>query len=205
LDPKRFETLTRGGVLGRTVNGIEAAIQTSLTVKINSVAVDERSLDDAPALIEAYAQQHPVEVRFLEMMPLAGQGWQAESFVSLDTIESRVRLQYGLVPLPDNGGVARRFGRSDWPGTVGFIRSLSGPFCGTCSRLRVTAWGELRPCLFSERGRSLMPSLEAGDDAGLKSVMAGAVREKEPGHGQTEASWAAHSASERTWIRHTGG
>lgn len=205
LDPVRYRTLTGGGALEPTLAGIAAARSVGLGVKVNAVALADLSAAQAEALIERWAPDEPIEVRFLEVMPLSGSGWSEARFMSLEALQWRLVAHYDLRPLPGEGGIAQRFGRPDWRGTVGFIRSLTAPFCGTCSRLRVTAWGELRPCLFSPISVQLGPALAEKSDEALERLFVEATAAKPKGHGLAEADRQPYAARKLTWIRHTGG
>jgi len=106
-----------------------------------------------------YFLKNSVEVRFIEFMPLCGQGWKEDYFFPYNRIKEKITRYFALQPLPSSG-VAQEFILSDGnklEGKVGIIAPLSRPFCSSCSRLRLSASGELRPCLFSPAKVELLP------------------------------------------------
>lgn len=175
LDADRFRRITRWGDLRLVRQGLAAATAAGLApLKINVVVV--RGLnDDELAAFARLTRDRPWHVRFIEVMPVgvgpdSGLDWgpgmppEDERFVS--AAEMRARLAH-LGPLqavagPNGNGPARYFRLPGARGTLGFISPLSNHFCATCNRLRLTADGQLRPCLFSERVVCLKPALDAG-------------------------------------------
>lgn len=171
LRPDRFRQITRWGELSLVRQGLAAAGQAGLTpVKVNVVVV--RGLnDDELGDFARLSLDHPLHVRFIEVMPVGnGLDWgpgmppEGERFVS--AAEMRARLSYfgPLQPVagPNGNGPARYFRLPGAQGTLGFISPLSDHFCAACNRLRLTADGQLRPCLFSDRAVPLKPTLDAG-------------------------------------------
>ncbi|MEO7993972.1 MAG: radical SAM protein, partial [bacterium] len=205
IDPDRFKAITRGGLVEPVLRGIEAARATGMEVKLNTVALNDFTMDDAIALIE-YAREHDLETRFIEFMPLCGTGWKQDEFRPLTGLREALTMLYDLQPLPTDGGVAELYRIGNGPGRVGFIASLSANFCGACSRIRLTANGILRPCLFSQIGVDLRPLLlnDRADDE-LKRAFHEAVLNKPEGHGlKPENDWAG-GETVSSWIRSTGG
>lgn len=179
LRPDRFRRITRLGKIDQVWQGIEAAERAGLTpLKINMVVV--RGLNDDELLDFArltYDRQW--HVRFIEVMPVGngldwGPGMPAagERFVSVGEMQQRLAGLGPLVPVsgPRGTGPARYFRLPGAQGTIGFISPLSEHFCATCNRLRLTADGWLRPCLFSDRAVHLKPALDAA--AGVAEVQA---------------------------------
>jgi cyclic pyranopterin phosphate synthase len=173
LRPDRFRRITRLGDLGLVWQGIEAAERAGLTpMKINVVVV--RGLnDDEIADFARLTYEHPWHVRFIELMPVGGElDWGShmpapeERFLSVQEMQGRLTVLGALTPVggPRGNGPARYFCLPNARGTIGFISPLSEHFCAACNRLRLTADGRLRPCLFSERGILLKPALDAGAD-----------------------------------------
>ncbi len=159
LRPERFARLSRGGRLDSTLRAFEEALALGFEVKINTVALEGWNGDEL-ADIARFARDHDVEVRFIEFMPLCGSGWNRGLFLSVQEMKERLRRHGALHPLESNG-VAARF-VTDAGARVGFIATMSEPFCAGCRRIRLTSWGSLRPCLFSRREVDLEPLLAGG-------------------------------------------
>ncbi len=182
LDPEQFEFITRVGKIESTLAGIDAALEAGFNpVKINAVTV--RSLNQDFLAFAKLSIDRPLHVRFIEYMPVGtstgsdGTGWGKQDVVPseelLGIINERAREQGlpELVPTnnddkPIGWGPARYFEFPGAKGTVGFISPLSRHFCSECNRLRLTADGKLRPCLFSDREIDVRAALrEGGEEA----------------------------------------
>lgn len=175
LNPARYRELTRGGDLSAVLAGLEAALAEGFErVKVNCVligGVNDGEIGDFVALTRAM----PVEVRFIELMPMGECArWPQERFLSAETVLERVPE---LMPCGSEG-VARRYRLPGAMGAVGLIRPMSNAFCGDCDRIRVTADGRLKPCLHS--GEELDLRGLAGE-ALLRRVAEG-IGEKPPAH-----------------------
>jgi len=107
------------------------------------------------------ARIYPLEVRFLEFMPLCGSGWDIKKVLPIQKVRAIVREHYDLEPLQRDREVAESYALKEGPGRVGFIASLTESFCDSCSRLRLTANGGIRPCLFSDLEVSVKDLLRA--------------------------------------------
>jgi len=182
LDPEQFTEITRVGRIESTLQGIDAALEAGFNpVKINAVTV--RRLNQDYLAFARLSVDRPLHVRFIEYMPVGestgadGSGWGKEDVVPseelLEIINERAR-EAGLPELvatqdddkPLGWGPARYFQFPGAQGTVGFISPLSRHFCSECNRLRLTADGKLRPCLFSDREVDVRAALrEGGEDA----------------------------------------
>ena len=189
LKPDKFETITRGNKLNDVLEGIAVARSAGLNpVKINMVVMaginDDELLDFAAKTIED--EWH---VRFIELMPLNGEGTVASEFVSAGEIRERLEQLGELEPcLPDAGnGPARYFRFPGAKGTIGFITPVSEHFCFNCNRLRLTPDGKLRPCLLAEDEIDLKKPLREGiSSAGLKRLIEEAVAKKPLRHKLSE-------------------
>jgi len=190
LDRERFRALTRRDRLDDVLAGVRAAQASGLRpLKLNTVAMRGVNDDELIDLVE-FALAHDAQLRFIEQMPLdAGHTWDRRQMVTREEILDRLSARWALTPLPGRGGApAERFQLDDGPHTVGVIASVTAPFCGNCDRLRLTADGQLRNCLFSTTEYDLLPVLRgAGSDgeagaARIEAVLRACVRGKLPGH-----------------------
>ena len=153
LDPARFERLTRRPGLEQVIEGILAAKEAGFEpVKINAVAIRGETEEDVVPLAR-FAREHGLELRFIEYMPLdAGHRWEREKVLFAAEIIELIAAGIGpLTPVcdPDPRAPALDYEYADGGGKVGFIASVSRPFCMSCNRLRLTSDGKLRNCLFS--------------------------------------------------------
>ena len=190
LDPARYAEITRGGALADALRGLEAAERAGLTpIKLNAV-VQRGFNDDEVAALASLTLQRAWSVRFIEMMPLNGDGdGCAERLVPSDEVRARIEAALGaLEPLQAEGGArgagpAVRYRLPGAPGTVGFISPVSAHFCAACNRLRLTADGRLRLCLLSAAELDLRAAVRAGaGEAELQEILRQAVRAKPAGH-----------------------
>ncbi len=192
LDRERFHALTRRDRLDDVRDGIAAAAASGLRpLKLNAVAMRGVNDDELVGLVE-FALEHGAELRFIEQMPLdAGHTWSRENMVTRDEILDALAERWVLTPVPGRGGApAERFVLDGGPATVGVIASVTAPFCGNCDRLRLTADGQLRNCLFSVTEYDLLPTLRGGgtDDA-VEGMLRACVHGKLPGHAINDPSF----------------
>jgi len=180
LDATRFARVTGSRTYARVREGIEAAISTGFPVKINVVVL--RGMPDAEILeFVDLARGRRVEVRFLEFMPLCGSGWERDAVYPIPEVQALVARHVELRELARGSEPARTYAL-DSGGIIGFISPLSDPFCTTCSRIRLTADGRLRPCLFSDYAVDLGALLRAGaTDDELRDAVRLAVHNKPRG------------------------
>jgi len=171
LNPEKFTRITRGGNIESVWAGIAAAEKAGLSpIKINAVAMRGVNEDELMAMA-LLAKEHPWKVRFIELMPVKNQdSWGAgfpnpeKAFISIHEM-MQILESMKLEPLPREVGLgpAREFSVAGWMGNVGFISAVSEHFCAECNRLRLTADGNLRPCLLSDVEIPLLPALRAGE------------------------------------------
>jgi cyclic pyranopterin phosphate synthase len=188
-----FQRLTLRDRLPDVLSGIVAARDAGLTpVKVNAVLI--RGVNDheaAPLLRWALAEG--LHLRFIEQMPLDPQhGWNRAMMITRAEILDRLdRAGLHLVPIPGRGSApAQEFAVDGGPATVGIVGSVSDPFCAACDRLRLTADGHWRSCLFAQREADLRTLLRGGaTDADLAAVMRGEVAAKQRGHGIDEPAF----------------
>ncbi len=151
LDRERFAKMTFRDRFDDVIAGLEAAREAGLSpIKINTVLMPGVNDDEAVALVE-WAVAQGFQLRFIEQMPLdAGGSWERSSMVTADDVFAALSETYELTPVPTRGSApAEEFYLNSGPQTVGIIASVTRPFCGACDRLRLTADGQIRSCLFS--------------------------------------------------------
>ncbi len=176
LDPDLFRALSGGrGELAAVLAGIQAARNAGFApIKLNCVL--QRGVNDSGILeLAAYAREHGDVLRFIEYMDVGTcNGWSRERVVPSREVRDLIHDRWPLMPLDPNyqGEVASRHAYVDGAGEVGFVSSVSAPFCGDCHRARVSADGQLYTCLFAGAGYPLRPLLALGEDA-LASHVAG--------------------------------
>ena len=183
-----FLALTRRDRFDDVVAGLAAAAEAGLTpVKVNAVAM--RGVNDADvAELLDWCLERGYELRFIEQMPLDAQhGWDRERMVTAAEVRERLERRHTLTPLPDadrGSAPAERFLVDGGPATVGIVASVSAPFCAACDRTRLTADGQVRNCLFSQRETDLRGPLRDGaSDAELGELIRGEMWRKAPSHG----------------------
>lgn len=182
----RFAELTRRDRLPEVLRGIAAAAGSGLRpLKLNAVAMRGVNDDELCDLVD-FAVAHDAEMRFIEQMPLdAGHTWERAKMVTRREILDALSTRWALTPVSGRGGMpAERWRLGDGPHAVGVIASVSAPFCGNCDRLRLTADGQLRNCLFSTGEFDLLTVLRStGDgDAAIEATLRRCVWAKLPGH-----------------------
>jgi GTP 3',8-cyclase len=161
LDAATFARVTGQDLFNEVRRGIDACLEAGVRVKINAVAlrgVNDRELAGFLDL----ARRQPIDVRFIEYMPMGGADWKPEQVWSAADILAEANALAKLSPLPRDdadAGPAQMFALEGGKGRFGLITPLSNHFCGTCNRLRITSGGELRTCLFSDRTYRLRPAL----------------------------------------------
>lgn len=188
----RFTRLTRRDRLTDTLAGIAAADAAGLApIKINAVAMRGVNEDEIVDLVR-FAAERGYEMRFIEQMPLdAGHTWSRSAMVTGPEILSTLESAFRLTPLPGRGSApAERWLVDDGPSSVGVIASVTRPFCGSCDRIRLTADGQLRSCLFARVETDLRTLLREGaDDAALAQAVRTCLAGKLPGHGIDDPSF----------------
>ena len=186
LQRERFSEMTRRDALATVLRGLEtlASFPQAHPIKINAVAM--RGFTEAEVIPFArFARAFPYEVRFIEFMPLdADHAWTPDDILSGDEIRAAIHAVFPLEPEPRTpSATARTYRFADGRGRIGFINPVSEPFCADCNRIRVTADGQLRTCLFSLRETDLRTVLRGGaDDDALEAVLRDAVWRKELKH-----------------------
>jgi cyclic pyranopterin phosphate synthase len=200
LNHVRFAEITRRDALDRVLIGLEEAERHPelRPIKVNCVAIRGFTETEVPALAEL-ARRKPYVVRFIEFMPLdADEAWREDEVLTGAEIRALIEAAHGpLVELPaKEASTARRFAFADGRGEIGFVNPVSEPFCSSCDRIRLTADGQLRTCLFSRREWDLKtPLREGASDELLESLLRNAVAHKELKHRITEPGFVRASRS----------
>lgn len=193
-----FKQMTGVDVLDRVMEGIAAAKSAGLTpIKINAVIVRGHNEDEVVGFAE-FAREHDVKMRFIEFMPLdSGHEWSREQVVSGREIRERIESRFPLnainVARGSDTSVRYRFADGS-PGEIGIIAPVTEPFCGACSRIRLTADGQIRTCLFSTVEYSLRDVLRSGASRSeIVEFIESVVFKKEPRHFINDPSFVAPS------------
>jgi cyclic pyranopterin phosphate synthase len=182
LDPERYRRLTRGGSLEAALAGVEAAFRFGLDpVKINVVMMPEL-LAELPSFVEI-TRDRPLHVRFIEWMPVGGCGPRTTGEeLTKDRVMAELQTLGGdgcgplqAVPSPGGWGPARYYRFPGHKGTIGFIGSMSDHFCAECNRLRLTADGKLKNCLFSSHEIDARPAMQTRDRTGVLAAISASL------------------------------
>jgi GTP 3',8-cyclase len=186
LQSDRFFEMTRRDALPRVLRGLEvlASFPEAHPIKVNAVAMRGFTEDEVVPFAH-FAREHPYEVRFIEFMPLdADHAWTPDSVLSGTEIRAIIEQHWALEAVEREAhATARVYRFADGRGSIGFINPVSEPFCGDCNRIRLTADGRLRTCLFSLNETDLRGPMRAGaDDAELEQIVRDAVWRKELKH-----------------------
>jgi cyclic pyranopterin phosphate synthase len=186
LQRDRFYELTRRDALPKVLRGLEVlgSFPEAHPIKINAVAIRDFTEEEAIPFAK-FARRTPYEVRFIEFMPLDGdRAWSGDRVLTGAEIRSLVEAVYPLEPCPrETHATARVYRFADGRGRIAFINPVSEPFCADCNRIRLTADGRLRTCLFSLNETDLRTPLRAGaGDAELQDMIRAAVWRKELKH-----------------------
>lgn len=181
LDEKKYAYITRLGRLPDALRGIEAAIDSGFDkIKINAVLIGGFNDDELPALAEL-SRRYPVDVRFIELMPMYDSGdFGKNAYIPYTAVLEKLPE---LVPVEPDGGVAKLYRLPGAIGNVGLISPVSAHFCGECNRIRLTADGKVKPCLHS----SDELSLKGLDYEGMKNILQRAILCKPQWHGELDA------------------
>jgi len=197
LDPGKFERITRTKSYTAVMRGIDAVQQSKLApAKVNAVLVRGLNDDEIESFAE-FARTRGVIMRFIEFMPLdADRHWTRELVVPAAEVYRRIHARWPLAQVPhERSETARRYRFADGvPGEIGLVAPVTQPFCGHCSRIRLTADGKLRTCLFSKDDHDLRGLLREGaSDDDLITYIQSIVNEKEAGHRINEPNFVPPS------------
>ena len=193
LREEAFQRLSRRNGLDRVMAGIDAAVASGLPVRLNAVLLRDINLDDCVPLVE-FAIERGVTIRFIEFMPLdADRGWSQSQVVSGGELKARLESVFGPMrprSHADPSQPSRDYDFLNRSGTVGFIDPVSEPFCGNCNRLRLTADGKFRNCLFGREEWDVLSLLRRNaSDEEIHDLARQCVLAKYPSHGISEAGF----------------
>jgi GTP 3',8-cyclase len=202
LDAQVFARMSGGfAALDRVLAGIDAALAAGLApLKVN--AVIERGVNDHTALdLVEYFRGKPVIVRFIEFMDVGNRNaWRPEMVVPSRELAARIHARWPMHPVGENyrGEVARRWRFDDGAGEIGFISSVTQPFCGDCSRARLSSEGKFYTCLFATQGLDLRAALRSGaSDADLLALMTGTWRARTDRYSELRDQGGREAAAEK--------
>ncbi|MCP4478814.1 MAG: GTP 3',8-cyclase MoaA [Planctomycetaceae bacterium] len=188
IDPEKFKEITRRDALDKVLAGIDAAVEAGFdNIRINAVSVKGISETEVIPLV-SWAQQQSLHLRFIEFMPLDGdQAWQDQQVLTGAMLRSIIETKFGSL-IPVRRGHASQpatdFQLSDGAASIGFIDSVTEPFCQSCDRMRITAEGKLRNCLFSTEEWDLKELIRSNaSDAQIEEQIRLGIRHKKLGHG----------------------
>jgi cyclic pyranopterin phosphate synthase len=210
LRPDRFEAITRRRGLDKVLDALDLALdygyavpgRNERTLKVNCVVMRGVNDDEVEDFV-ALTAERPVEVRFIEYMPFEGNGWAGDKLVPYRELLDRLSTRFVLEPLDDGpSATAKTFRVPGHAGRVGFITSMTTPFCHGCNRLRLTADGALKVCLFGAAEVSLRDRMRDGaTEDELRAAIGAAVLRKKAAHGGAdEIAAAARRAENRPMI-----
>ena len=205
LDRVKFAEIARRDALGRVLAGIDAALDAGLKIKINTVALKDRNVEEIPALIE-WAHARGMDLTLIEVMPLGDvEEDRLDQFAPLSEIRKTLGARWTLEDIADRtGGPARYVRVKETGGRIGFITPLTGNFCDGCNRVRVTCSGELYMCLGQQHRVDLKSALRSGGEAALSAALDEAMRLKPFGH-EFEIKRRGEGATLQRFMSATGG
>ena len=185
LDPAKFEFITRRKGFELVMDAIDLALSLGYTpLKINCVVMRNFNENELADFVEM-TRHKPVEIRFIEYMPFDGNGWSDNRFMPYTEMIEHIEARHGKLERMQDGpnDTSKTYHIPGYEGRVGFITSMSEQFCGSCNRLRLTADGNLKVCLFGKAEVSLRDAMRSGvSDDELKTIIDAAVKRKKAAH-----------------------
>lgn len=184
LKPEKYEKITRRKGWERVIAGIDLAVQLGYTPKINCVAMKGFNEDEICDFVQ-FTEDRPVDIRFIEYMPFTGNKWDTLKLLSFKEMLDSIRTKWPQFTALPNGpnDTSKAFKVDGFKGQVGFITSMTEHFCGTCNRLRITADGNLKVCLFGNAEVSLRDAVRANSsEDDLLALISAAVKRKKKQH-----------------------
>lgn len=164
LDPDKFSIITRRDSFQRVMDNIHLMISRNFHVKINVVVMKGMNDHEINDFI-AWTKDVPVHVRFIEFMPFEGNRWTSNQVFTWTEMLDEISKKYSAIPLPgDIHDTAKKYSIENHKGTFAIISTMSAPFCAGCNRMRLTADGKMKNCLFSQSENDLLTALRNGED-----------------------------------------
>ena len=181
LDAEKFKLITRRDYFDTVWNNIHKAVQEGLHVKVNVVAMKGINENEINDFVE-WTRNIPVHVRFIEFMPFTGNKWSSNKVVPLAQIMQEIQGHFSVIKLRDDiHDTAKKFMVPGHAGTFAVISTMTAAFCGTCNRMRLTADGKMKNCLFSKEETDLLTALRGGED--VEALIRESVMNKHEAHG----------------------
>lgn len=181
LQAEKFALTTRRNEFDRVWQNIHAAIDSGIHVKVNAVAMKGLNEDEIVDFV-AWTKDTPVHVRFIEFMPFDGNQWQSKKVLTYQQILQTIKSRFDVIKLKDEiNDTTKKYMVPGHAGTFAVISTMTSPFCGTCNRIRLTADGKLKNCLFSQEETDLLSSLRKGED--VEPLIRQTVLRKHASHG----------------------
>jgi len=192
MEVLRFEEVTRVNAYQEVMDSVLAALQLGFPVKLNMVVLKGLREDEIIRYVNL-AKAYPLDVRFLEFMPLCGTGWRPDLVLPISEVRSIVHEKFNLILLPLGNNVAEEYQIGGGMGKVGFIASLTESFCNECSRIRLSSDGLIQPCLFSDKQVSVKELLRKGaSDGAIEEAIRYATRIKPKGNYFLDEPFTGH-------------
>lgn len=180
LDPEKFATVTRRDRFDKVMMNIKKGMDEGLRIKINTVLLKDFNEDEIKPMLE-WSKTTSIHVRFIEFMPFNGNNWNTKKLVTYQDVLDEARKYFTIEKLKDGkNSTSKSFRVEGGKGTFAVISSMTEPFCETCNRLRLTADGKLKNCLFSNQEADLLTALRKGHN--LKELIRLSVRSKKEAH-----------------------
>jgi cyclic pyranopterin phosphate synthase len=181
LMPERFEAITGRNYFHKVISNLHLLLQHNFHVKVNMVVMKGVNDDEVLDFVH-WTRDYPLHVRFIEFMPFQGNEWNKNKLVPYRELLDRVQHYFDIIPLEnEQHDTAKKFKVLGHEGTFAFINTMSAPFCGDCNRIRLTADGKLKNCLFSTGETDLLTSLRNGEDIVERIVSSVGSKQKQWG------------------------
>lgn len=188
LQPEKFMLITRRDLFHQVRSNIELLLQHRITVKINMVVMKGLNEGEIKDFI-AWTKNHPVQIRFIEFMPFSGNKWTSNKLFCLEEILAEIEKDYPVLPMKgEPHDTAKSFMIPGHVGSFAIISTMTAPFCSTCNRMRLTADGKLKNCLFSDGETDLLTALRNNEDV-LPLIKASIWSKKKELGGQLNANF----------------
>ena len=195
LDKSRFHSITRRDEFEPVMKTLHSLLEHEIPVKINAVVMEGKNIDDIIPLIEL-SKDHAVDIRFIEEMPFNGEGNHYPTLTwTYKKILGYIQQHYALIKIPDApSSTSYNYKVAGYKGNVGVIAAFSRTFCGTCNRIRITAQGTLKTCLYDDGTLDLRQLLRNGaDDQEIKTILSKAFQSRAKDGFEAEAKRQNHS------------